>query len=225
MSIRQRLRAEQIVSQGAGQPWVGRLRASAAAITLTAALAFLVAGRALDPDFTPYWWWQIGRTSATLLAVLALQRRIASHGGLAPATQIFVILATASEILGNARSFYTLFAWWDKLVHAATSAMLAAGAFELVPVLCRHGRLVWTQRHRFTFMVAFTVLLGVIWECYEYIGGTVVHVGARIGDPWDTSLDLLADAGGALVAAWLLQRRTGPRVTSAICLPHAPSGP
>ncbi len=226
VNLRQRLRSAQIISFGADRPWIVRLRANAAAVALTVVLSFLVAGRALDPNFTPYWWWQVGRTSATLLAVLALQRSIASQGGLAAATQIIAILATVSEILGNARDLYTLFAWWDKLVHAATSAMLAAGAFELVPVLSRHGRLVWARRRPMAFAVACTVLLGIIWECYEYIGSTVVHVGARIGDPWDTTLDLVADTGGALVAAWLLQRRTGRHDLPATGrLLHPPPGP
>jgi len=204
-----------------GRAVLQALEASAAfrrtVLALSGVLAYLLIGRALDPGFTHYWWYQLLQTGATLAAVIALNAAFAAEGGLAWQTHLIVVVTTLADTLGTAGHLYDAFDPYDKIVHFWSGAALAAAAAEVLEFLRRRGIVALGPGRQAALAVAAGLLLaGVFWETYEYLSDVVFGSG-RVNGRQDTIHDAVADGLGALLAVLVLRRRaTGP---------HAPVRP
>ncbi len=134
------------------------------------------------------------------------------------ATQVFVF---AALFLGEVRSYYERFWWWDIVLHTASGLLLGVFGFLLVYVLNESRRIDIWMRPRFVALFAFlfAVAGGAVWEIFEFTMDSALGTQMQkpmLGDPsglTDTMWDLIVDTVGALTVAvlgWHQMRRKQP---------------
>lgn len=118
-----------------------------------------------------------------------------------------IIFVFASLFLGEFRSYYERFWWWDVALHATSGLLLGIVGFLLVYVMNEVKRIDLHMRPGFValFAFVFAVAAGAIWEIFEFgmdqLAGTNMQK-PFLGDPsglTDTMWDLIVDAFGAAV--------------------------
>ncbi len=124
------------------------------------------------------------------------------------------LFAFATLFLGEFRSYYDRFWWWDIALHTTSGLLLGVVGFLLVYVLNESRRINVYMRPGFValFAFAFAVTGGVLWEIFEFTMDQVLGTTMQktmLGDPsglTDTMWDLIVDTfGAALVSGfgWL----------------------
>ncbi|MEW6594641.1 MAG: hypothetical protein AB1413_07210 [Thermodesulfobacteriota bacterium] len=130
-----------------------------------------------------------------------------------------VLFVFASLFLGEIRSYYERFWWWDIVLHGSSGLLLGILGFLLVYVLNENKRVDLHMRPRFValFAAVFAIATGALWEIFEFamdqtLGTTMQK--PMLGDPsglTDTMWDLIVDSAGALVISglgwWYMARR------------------
>lgn len=83
---------------------------------------------------------------------------------------IVALFIFAAEILGEIFHFYTLFPFWDTLLHTFNGFLAAAIGLALVSILNRSDRIAFSLSPFFCVVVAFcfSMTIGVLWEFFEY---------------------------------------------------------
>lgn len=84
---------------------------------------------------------------------------------------IILFFVFSANILGEVFAFYIKFAWWDTMLHTVYGFLFAAFAFSLVDILNSEGSEFKFKLSPFYMClnsVGFTVLIGVIWEFFEF---------------------------------------------------------
>ncbi len=126
---------------------------------------------------------------------------------------LFVLFLFCAIYLGEVRSFYYVFRDWDVLLHAFSSGMLGAIGFSFITLLNRAERVPVNLSPAFValFAFCFAVMLGMIWEIYEFTfdgllglnmqkfaleDGTLLVGHAALEN---TMKDLIVDTVGALI--------------------------
>ena len=82
---------------------------------------------------------------------------------------IILLFIFAAEILGEIRTFYTTFAYWDTMLHTINGFLCAAIGFSLVDMCNRHKRVSLSLSPVYMAIVAFcfSMTIGVLWEFFE----------------------------------------------------------
>ena len=83
---------------------------------------------------------------------------------------IILLFIYAAEILGEIRSFYTIFPYWDTVLHTLNGFLCAAIGFSLVDILNRNSKLTtFSLSPAYMAVVAFcfSMTVGVLWEFFE----------------------------------------------------------
>jgi hypothetical protein len=129
-----------------------------------------------------------------------------------------ILFVFGSLFLGEFRSYYERFWWWDIALHATSGLLLGILGFLLVYILNENKRIDLHMRPGFLafFAFVFAVAGGTFWEIFEFsvdqIFGTTMQK-PMLGDPsglTDTMWDLIVDALGALAIsafAWWHMKR------------------
>ena len=97
-----------------------------------------------------------------------IERRI--HIDLPNTLEIIILLFIfAAEILGEIRSFYTTFPYWDTMLHTLNGFLCAAIGFSLVDLFNRDEHFSLSLSPVFMAIVAFcfSMTIGVLWEFFE----------------------------------------------------------
>ncbi len=83
-------------------------------------------------------------------------------------TILFFIFAAA--ILGEIRSYYVTYPFWDTALHTANGFLAAAIGFSMVDILNESERFTFRLSPLFVVIVAFcfSMTIGVIWEFFEF---------------------------------------------------------
>lgn len=154
---------------------------------------------------------------ALVFAPLLLARRLLPD---IPAQFQFlvVVFVFAALFLGEFRSFYARYWWWDLALHVSSGLLLGIFGFLLVYVLNRNARIDLHMRPHFValFAFVFAVAIGALWEIFEFSMDQLFGLQMQkpmFDDPsglTDTMWDLIVDAVGALIISlygwWYLQR-------------------
>lgn len=79
---------------------------------------------------------------------------------------IILLFIFAAEILGEIRSFYVAFPYWDTMLHTMNGFLCAAIGFSMVDILNRHERVSLSLSPFFMAIMAFcfSMTIGVLWE-------------------------------------------------------------
>lgn len=83
---------------------------------------------------------------------------------------IILLFIFSAEILGEIRSYYITYPFWDTMLHTVNGFLAAAVGFCLVDLLNRNERFMLKLSPLFTAIVAFcfSMTIGVMWEFFEY---------------------------------------------------------
>lgn len=83
---------------------------------------------------------------------------------------IIVLFIFAAEILGEVFRFYTIFPFWDTMLHTFNGFLAAAIGLALVSILNRSDRIAFALSPFFCVVVAFcfSMTIGVLWEFFEF---------------------------------------------------------
>ena len=127
-----------------------------------------------------------------------------------PMADLFLVLAALLNGAGYAWDLYDAWALFDKVTHGYTLF-----ALTLPLAFLTYGRsLTGLRLYRVQLVLviaSFGIAVGALWEVAEWAYDLVVP-GDVIKGKADTIMDLIADTGGALLAAvlgtWMLGRRT-----------------
>jgi hypothetical protein len=129
-----------------------------------------------------------------------------------------ILFVFAALFLGEFRSYYERFWWWDIALHTTSGLLLGILGFLLVYVLNENKRIDLHMRPGFValFAFVFAVAVGTFWEIFEFAVDQLFDTTMQkpmLGDPsglTDTMWDLIVDALGALVIsafAWWHMKR------------------
>jgi hypothetical protein len=186
-------------------------KARRSAFGLFAILIYLLIGRAINPGFTDYWWYQLAQTSGTLVVMLTLETVFRREGGLAWQTHAIILATTFADVFGTAGHFYSSYNFYDKVVHFWSGAAFGAGTYEVLRLLNRRGRISLPPPRRalLAVVVSFSIA-GVAWEIYEYVADAAFNSGRWHGR-LDTTYDLIFDVLGGLMAVTVLRTRESAR--------------
>ncbi len=125
----------------------------------------------------------------------------------------YAIFLYGAIFLGEVRSYYYTFEYWDAILHTLSGGMLGTMGFSIVTMLDRSERTPITLSPLFIaiFAFCFAVTLGVFWEVYEFtfdgiLGMNMQKFGLEDGTPFmgrdalnDTMVDLIVDSIGAFI--------------------------
>lgn len=83
---------------------------------------------------------------------------------------IIMLFIFAAEILGEIRSFYVTYPYWDTMLHTLNGFLCAAIGFSLVDLFDRSERFSLQLSPVFMAIVAFcfSMTIGVLWEFFEF---------------------------------------------------------
>lgn len=127
----------------------------------------------------------------------------------------YLIFLYAAIILGEVRSFYYRFSYWDTVLHAFSAGMLGSLGFYIVAFL-NDSEITSLKLSPFfvaLFAFCFALAIGVLWEIYEFSFDGLLGLNMqkfRLEDGTnllgrealkDTMDDLIIDCIGALVTS------------------------
>lgn len=130
-------------------------------------------------------------------------------------TIAFFAFLFAGIFLGEVQNYYHIFRYWDLLLHAFSSGLLAVLGFKLICIFNTWERL---DLHLSRFFIAFfgfciAVTIGIIWEMYEFgvdssLGMNMQKHLTLAGTPLigqealtDTMTDILVNFASALLVS------------------------
>ena len=82
---------------------------------------------------------------------------------------VILLFIFSAWILGEVQTYYTIFPYWDTMLHTLNGFLCAAIGFSLVDLLNRHERISLSMSPAFMAIVAFcfSMTVGVLWEFFE----------------------------------------------------------
>ncbi|MBQ9859764.1 MAG: hypothetical protein IJO76_03690 [Clostridia bacterium] len=83
---------------------------------------------------------------------------------------MILLFIFAAEILGEMRSYYQQYPYWDTMLHTVNGFLCAAFGFSLIDILSRNKQEKFRLSPLYMALVAFcfSMTVGVVWEFFEY---------------------------------------------------------
>ena len=139
----------------------------------------------------------------TLLLTLApgyLARRFRIHipAGFAAAIAAFLC---ATLFLGEVGDFYERYWWWDVVLHAGSALGFGLLGVILMLILVRGDKLAAAPVTIAFFAFCFAVMIGALWEIWEFTLDQVFGLNTQKSGLVDTMWDLIVDTLGAALGA------------------------
>lgn len=115
----------------------------------------------------------------------------------------FLIFIYASLYLGEINTFYEKFWWWDLFLHSTSGIIFAFLAFIIVYLIHADKRTTLKLSPFFLslFAFSFALMLGVMWEIFEYLMDQTFGLNMQKSGLTDTMWDLMVNMLGALCMA------------------------
>ncbi|MFC5373174.1 hypothetical protein ACFPIF_11445 [Brevundimonas faecalis] len=123
----------------------------------------------------------------------------------------------ATLLLGEVGDFYERYWWWDVVLHGGSAVGFGLAGTLLMLMLVRGNRLTAAPFTVAFFAFCFAVMIGAVWEIWEFTLDQVFGLNTQKSGLVDTMWDLIVDAVGALIGAgagwaYLKGREGGPLV-------------
>ncbi|MBN1276560.1 MAG: hypothetical protein JXA35_03640 [Deltaproteobacteria bacterium] len=129
-----------------------------------------------------------------------------------------IIFVFAALFLGEVRSYYERFWWWDIALHTSSGLLLGIVGFLLVYVLNEHKRIDFYMHPRFValFAFVFAVAVGALWEIFEFAMDRIFGTNMQkpmLGDysgladtMWDLIVDILGAFAISIFGWWYMKQ-------------------
>ena len=116
---------------------------------------------------------------------------------------VIILFIFASLILGEVRSYYERFWWWDIALHTSAGMVMGMMGFALVFILNRHEQVAVALAPLFVaiFSFCFAEAIGVIWELFEFAMDNFFGTNMQRSGLVDTMSDLIVNTIGAAVVS------------------------
>ncbi|PIN79673.1 hypothetical protein COV16_02870 [Candidatus Woesearchaeota archaeon CG10_big_fil_rev_8_21_14_0_10_34_8] len=114
---------------------------------------------------------------------------------------IVVVFISFSLFLGEMRSYYVKFWWWDVLLHSMSGIVLAFVGFLIVYILYTEKKIRMRPRFVLLFSFCFAVAIGSLWEIVEFTLDSFLGLQMQEASLFDTMLDLIVDSISALIVS------------------------
>ncbi|MBU0460486.1 MAG: hypothetical protein KKH52_00080 [Nanoarchaeota archaeon] len=116
---------------------------------------------------------------------------------------VIIIFLYTSLFLGEIHSYYTLFWWWDIVLHMGSGIALGFVGFLILYILYCQGKVrakpIWIALFAFCFAVA----IGAVWEIFEFGMDQIFGLNMQKSGLSDTMWDLIVDSIGALLTSFV----------------------
>ncbi len=117
---------------------------------------------------------------------------------------IIVGFIIAAVFLGEVGDTYEKFWWWDGVLHFISGAILAFAGYLALYTLYHQGKLKGVSPLLIAvFTFSFGLALGALWEIFEFVVDQNFGTNMQKNGLHDTMWDLIVDAIGALIVAYL----------------------
>ncbi len=115
-----------------------------------------------------------------------------------------ILFIFASLFLGEIRSYYERFWWWDVVLHTSAGVAMGIIGFALVFVLNRHQKVSVMLSPFFValFSFCFAETIGVLWEIFEFAVDSFFGTNMQKSGLVDTMWDLIVNTVGAAVVSF-----------------------
>lgn len=116
-----------------------------------------------------------------------------------------IVFVFMSLFLGEVYSYYTIYWWWDLILHSGSAFLLGILGFLLVYVLNEKEDIDLDLNPNFMALFAFMFAMGIgaIWEIFEFAMDQLFGLNMQKSGLVDTMWDLIVNAIGALVISVL----------------------
>lgn len=116
---------------------------------------------------------------------------------------ILILFIFASLFLGEIRSYYTRFWWWDAVLHTSAGMVMGILGFALVYILNRHEKINVVLSPAFValFSFCFAEAIGVVLEIFEFAMDSFFGMNMQKTGIVDTMWDLIVNTVGALIVS------------------------
>lgn len=181
------------------RPWAERLQLGATVVLQLAIVGVLV-GSLVEKQ------WLVAFTAAAVLALTFLPAAIERQLDVqlpVEFTFINTLFLYAAFGLGEVRQFYARYWWWDLLLHSVSAMVMGLIGFLLVYVFYSTHRIRMAPGYVALFSFGFAVTLGTLWEIFEFLMDWSFGFNMQKSGLVDTMTDLMVDAAGGLIAAWI----------------------
>jgi len=109
----------------------------------------------------------------------------------------------AAIILGELQGYYEQFWWWDSLLHLSAGIALGIIGFSMFYVMYIRDKIRASPFIIALFSFTFSLGIAVLWEIFEFSMDSLFSLNLQKSGLPDTMGDLIVDAAGALLAAFL----------------------
>ena len=116
---------------------------------------------------------------------------------------IFLVFIYSSIFLGEVQQFYSIFWWWDLFLHTLSGFTLGIIGFLILYMLYQDKKFKASPILIVIFGFSFAVAIGSIWEIFEFTMDSILGFNMQKSGLIDTMSDLIVDAIGAAVAAFV----------------------
>lgn len=116
---------------------------------------------------------------------------------------IILLFIFAANYLGELKSYYLKFWWWDLMLHTLSGVILGFTGFLLVYILNKEEKVNVFLSPIFmsAFAFCFAVSIGALWEIFEFSMDSIFGLNMQKSGLVDTMWDLIVDSAGAVVAS------------------------
>lgn len=167
-------------------------------ITLKILMGFLVLLAAFRQEFF------LTVTSAVVLLISLLPTIVSRNYKIRLPIEVdstITLLLYLHFFLGEYSHFYVKFPWWDIFLHGGNSLILGFLGFALAYSLMITSKIETKPILASLFALSFAVLIGVLWEIFEFAMDYFFGFTMQKSGLVDTMTDLMVDvAGGAIVS-------------------------
>jgi len=127
---------------------------------------------------------------------------------------VIILFIYASLFLGEIRSYYAKFWWWDIVLHTSSSIAIGFAGFLILYVLYYKYRIDSKPIWLVIFAFCFGLAIGSLWEIFEFSMDHLAGTSMQKSGLRDTMADLIVDAIGSgltsSIGYFYLQGRKAP---------------
>lgn len=118
---------------------------------------------------------------------------------------VILVFIYASMYLGEIKSYYIKFWWWDLFLHTLSGIIFGAIGFYWVYILNKERSVAIKMSPLFVAVFSFSLAMsiGAIWEIFEFSMDTLFGTNMLKSGLVDTMWDLIVNTFGALLVSLL----------------------
>ncbi|MBC8500315.1 MAG: hypothetical protein ISS25_02780 [Nanoarchaeota archaeon] len=114
---------------------------------------------------------------------------------------LFALFLYASFILGELKDYYTIYPWWDIVLHSLSAIMIGLIGFMIIYSLYYTHKVVFAPHFAALFSFSFALAIGALWEIFEFGMDSFFGFSMLKSGLMDTMWDLIVDSIGALIVS------------------------